>query len=481
MNDDIEFLDIDDDLIIKKEVKEVKKVNTINKDNTINKTNKVNKDKEGLEENMKKTKRKIKKSVKRKMQVMFCSISALFILGCIIFYGYRFVKYYKIYNPKIDSNSSGVFLANYITGKSEYATDGEDGLYSSSGNYIYKGNVNNNYLKYNNMLWRIVRINSDKSIDIILDDYINILPWDNSLKKFKESEIFKYLNTEFLNNLDKSMLTENVFCTDEINDLTKITCNNQNSDSYVKLLDVANFLNSINNSKSYLVKSDEIFWLSNIDSEKVWHTNGINVSESLSNVFYEIKPMVRLKETNLYVEGDGSKTNPYMLTSNNVTVGSTLELGNDKWIVYNIDNNNYKLMRKELLEKQLEFDQEKLTYDESTLMKYLNNEYLNGLSYKDLLVNDTWLIGEYKDSIYDVKKSDVKAKVGIPNILDIKFDSNVVGYFTSTVNEERVFVYENPLRPSKVTTYRSIRPCITLSRDTIDKLKYVDGVYKLGE
>lgn len=471
MNDDVEVLDIDDELIIKKDIKETKEVKKDLKE-----------DKEGLEVKMKKTKKRVKKTVKRKLEVIFCSISALFILGCIIFYGYRFVKYYRIYNPKIDSSSSGVFLANYITGKSEYATGGEDGLFSSSGNYIYKGNVTNNYLKYNNMLWRIVRINSDKSIDIILDDYINVLPWNNNVRKFKESDIFKYLNNEFLNNLDKSMLTENSFCTDEINDLTKITCNNQNDDNYVKLLDVTNFLNSINNSKSYLVKEDEIFWLSDIDTDKVWHTNSVNVSESDPSTFYEIKPMVRLKETNLYVEGDGTKNSPYTLKSdNNVTIGSVIELGKDKWIVYNKDDNNTKLMHKDLLEKQIEFDKEKLTYDESSLMKYLNDEYLNSLSYKDLLINDTWYIGEYKDSLYDVKNTNVKTKVGVPNILDIKFDSSILGYFTSTINEERVLVYENPLRPSRVTTYRSIRPCISLSNNTINKLKYSDGVYKLGE
>ena len=73
----------------------------------------------------------------------------------------------------------------------------------------------------------------------------------------------------------------------------------------------------------------------------------------------------------------------------------------------------------------------------------------------------------------------VKTKVGIPSILDIKFNSKVKSYFTSTINEERVLVYENPLRPGKVTTYRSIRPCITISKDT--KLTYADGIFKVGE
>ena len=48
-----------------------------------------------------KKKRKLKK--KLLFQVIFCSVSIIFILGCCIFYGSRLVKYYKIYNPKDSS------------------------------------------------------------------------------------------------------------------------------------------------------------------------------------------------------------------------------------------------------------------------------------------------------------------------------------------------------------------------------------------
>lgn len=466
-NDEIELLDLDDDIILPKRVNKIKNV--------------PEKEQKKVTNNNKKMKTKLKKSVAKKMQIVFCSVSALFILGCCIFYGLRFVKYYRIYNPKIDSNTSGVFLANYIVGKTEYATDDEDGLFSSSGNYIYRGNVTDNYLKYNNMIWRIVRINSDKSIDIVLDDYISLLPWSSDINSFQKSDIFKYLNTDFLNSLDKDLLTTTSFCTNALTELTNITCDKQDNDSYVKLLDVANFLNSVKKGKSYFVKEEEITWLSDYGNEKVWHTNGVNVSESDVKSFYEVKPMVRLKETNVYKDGDGSIDNPYQVGSvDKISVGSEVILGNDKWIVYDIKD-NVKLMRMDLIDKQMNFDKERLTYDESELMKYLNETYLNSLSYKDLLVEDTWYIGEYKDSIEDIKEKTVKTKVGIPNIVDIKFNSNIKAYFTSTINEERIMVYENPLRPSKVTTYRSVRPCVSITKDTVSKLKYVDGAFKLGE
>ena len=469
MNEEVEFLDLDEEFIITKKKKDEQKV-IVEEKEEINKKS-----------NSKKAKKQLKKSVVKRMQIIFCSISALFILGCCVFYGLRFVKYYRIYNPKTDSNTSGIFLANHIITKTEYATDDEDGLSSSSGNYIYKGNVDNNYLKYNNMLWRIVRINSDKSIDIILDDYITLLPWNKEVTSFKEADIFKYLNEDFLNNLDKDLLTTTSFCTNSLSELSAITCENQNNDYYVKFLDVTNFLNSVRNDKSYLVKEDEIFWLSDFSNDKIWHTNGVNVSESDVNSFYEIRPVVRLKETNLYKDGDGSKTNPYIVGDNNkLSVGSEVMLGNDSWIVYDMKD-SVKLMRKDVIEQKLDFDKEKLSFDESSLMKYLNDTYINSLSYKDLLIDATWYIGGFKDSLSDIKDKTVKSKVGIPNLLDVKFNSDVNSYFTSTAIEESVMVYENPLRPSRNTTYRSIRPCISISNDTVNKLQFDNGIFKIGE
>ena len=191
--------------------------------------------------------------------------------------------------------------------------------------------------------------------------------------------------------------------------------------------------------------------------------------------------MVRLKNTTVYSSGEGSVEKPFMVGSEGkIKLGSKVVLGEDNWIVYDITS-DIKLMREEVIKKQSDFDKEKITYEDSSLMKYLNEEYLNSLSYKDMLVETTWETGAYKTSVKDIKETTVKAKVGIPNILDIKFDSKVNGYFTSTSQGEHILVYENPLRPSRNTTYRNIRPCIAISKDNANKLKYNDGVFKVGE
>ena len=426
-------------------------------------------------------KKKPKKKMKTKAwQILFCSVSFIFILGCIIYYGSRLIKYYRIYNPKVDTTSGEVLLARNIIGNSEMVYEGA-GLYSSSGNYLYKGDVKNNYIKYNNMLWRIVKINMDNTIDIILDDYISILPWNNEVSKFAESKMYNYLNNDFLNNLNKDMLVKSNFCEDRIDDLSSITCNSQNSDSYVKLMDVTAFLNSVKDKKTYLAKDNEIFWLSDYSEDDAWHTNGSNVSKSAPNIFYEIRPMVKLKNTVTFTEGEGTIDKPYMVGKNNeLELGSIVKLGDDEWLVYEITD-SVKLMRKNVLSEQMIFDKNELTYNvdkEDSLAKYLNTTYLDSLSYKNMIINSDWYVGSYENSIEDIKKEKIVAKVGLPSLTSIKLDSSVNGYFTLTNNGETIYVYEEPLRPSRPSSKRNIRPCIAISKDDANKLKYSDGMFK---
>ena len=154
-------------------------------------------------------------------------------------------------------------------------------------------------------------------------------------------------------------------------------------------------------------------------------------------------------------------------------------LGKDKWIVYDTKD-NVKLMRYDVLDKQYAFDKESLKYNSENIdsvANYLNTTYLDSLDYKNLIINSEWYTGTYENSVDDIKKDSVKTKVGMPSLLDIKFDSKINGYYMLNSNNEMMYVYENPLRPSRVTSLRNIRPCIAISKDDASKLKYSNGVF----
>ena len=117
-----------------------------------------------MEEKKKIKKRKTKRIIKApKVQTIFCIISIIFIFSCCFYYGRRLIKYYKIYNPKSESGETLSNLASSIVTSSSIVYEG-DGLYISGGNYLYKGVNVNNYIIIDNMLFRIVRINTDKTI-----------------------------------------------------------------------------------------------------------------------------------------------------------------------------------------------------------------------------------------------------------------------------------------------------------------------------
>ena len=442
-------------------------------------------------ESTKKEKPKKEKKVKgvkekkpaKTWEKVFWAISIAFILGCCIFYGKRLIHYYKIYNPTDASGKKVLLLGDQITTKSEIVYE-ESGLYNPNPNeYVYKGNVTNNYVKYNNLLWRIIKINPDGTMLVILDDSMTMLPWNNKATEYKNSDIHKYLNNDFLNNLDKTYLVKNTFCEDSVEELSGISCEKKNSDDYVGLLDISTFLNTIIDKKTYLVGDGQIYWLNNYSTEKVWHTNGTNVSQSDANSFYEVRPVVKLKSTIAYISGDGTKENPYLtVKEDSLALGSKVKLGDDTWVVYDTTNGT-KLMLENVLTKTYRYDLDKLTFDvesKESLAEYLNGEYLESLSYKDMLKEDEWVTGGYTSSLDDLKKNKVKAKVAVPSLLDYQYDSSVKGYFTTTSQEEYILVYDNPIHASKVTISRSIRPCISLTDEAVKKLKLDKGIYKVG-
>ena len=137
-------------------------------------------------------------------------------------------------------------------------------------------------------------------------------------------------------------------------------------------------------------------------------------------------------------------------------------------------------MSENVLEDKHIFDKKSLTVSDSegSLFEYLNNEYLDKLSYKEKLVSTKWYIGGYSNSLADIKSDTITSKVMIPSMLDSKINSSVNGYFTSTNNGEMLLVYENPLRVSRSTSERNVRVCIALSKDYLNKLKYDNGIFK---
>ncbi len=468
-NDNLETME---EIELPEEKKESKEISEI--DSKKKKIKKVKKEKQKKEkkEKQKKEKKKISKR-SNIIQISFCLISLVFMLGCVFFYGTRLLKYYKIYNPKNENGQSVTLIASSLTDNVAYQTEGE-GLYRINGSSVFKGENINNYFKFSNLIWRIISINSDGTIELVLNDSINSLMFNNKITDFTKSDINNYLNEKFINVLDTEYLTKTSYCLDEVEALDKVSCTNTNTDNYVRLLGITEFINANADNKNYLI-NEKNYWLYNTSKEKVWSTNIDNVSLSDSNEIYAVKPVIRLKNSNILLGGEGTIESPYYIEKeqNELKIGNYVMLNNDKWFIYDMDDKTISLASLANLSSVYKFSSVKNVYDiedTTSIAYYLNNSYLENLTYKDIINTRKINIGEYESSYKDVEKQTIDAKVGMYSIEDLKLNDGSMYYLLTPASEGYVYYYSDSVIPSKISLSRNIKPTIN-----INKLKINSG------
>ena len=161
---------------------------------------------------------KEKKKFKLKPANIFVFVNILVILGICCFYGYRLVYYYKLEHTKTVKNKT---FSEILTTDANLVYEG-DGLYKNEDEYLFRGKEVNNYVYYSGRLWRIVKVNKNKSIKLVTADLDTSLVWglDNN---YEESYVKDWLigdNNRFYNSLNQpdSYLQNDTYCIDKINE-----------------------------------------------------------------------------------------------------------------------------------------------------------------------------------------------------------------------------------------------------------------------
>lgn len=417
------------------------------------------------------SKRSKEKKKMNKLEFGFTIFSLIFLIGFSCFYAYRLFYYKNKLAPKTDDGKKIVLLSDIIK---EKVTTTNDGLYNEENNFIFKGNKVNNYIQYANMLFRIVKVNKDNSIDIVLDEPINYLSYDLEETNYYESNLRKYLNEDFYNNISSNLLIKSPYCIDSIKDPNKITCNNIKVDA-VKLLSVSDYLNSKKDGISYLT-NEGTSWLLNNNTESVYSLTNGNLSYSKPNEIHQVKPVITLNNLISYKEGDGSQENPYTIDTDKIYFASYVKLDNDLYRVYETKDNILKLQL-ELIYKNGDIKNElsKTTNtftNEEGLGNYLNTTVYNTLTYKDLLEECETYTGEYNSNYENVKNTSIKNKIVINNILDPIFNKEKNNYYLSTPYEtDKTYIFNEELYPTKANIVRNISFSICIDKNKLTKGK----------
>lgn len=408
----------------------------------------------------------MKRVIKKEKIFRFCSV--IFLSSLFIFFSFRLVYNYmkeQKANSLIDNGMLSTKIINNLK-KENY-------LYNDN-KYILKNLVENNYVSYSGILWRIVSVDDGK-IKLVSDENVTVLPFG---KNYDESNVIKWLNSTFKSNLTQPdlFITEFDSCVNNVDKIEKSDCNN--SKNYVSLLSMNDYIDAGANN-SYL-NNNTYFWLSALNESEPWYVfdNGGLKTDS-NNHIYGVRPVIVLNDIE-YIYGNGTKSSPYIISNEPVDTLSEIELGSYidysgyTWKVVSKDETSVKVVLSTPLklndEEIKKIYSKKYNYynlnDSTGIAYYLNHTFYNTLKNKKYLKKGDFYIGKF--DTYDLEElynEKVNAYVGLLTVGDIFVTQNIDMYLLSSVTDDNtipVLNKNNSLFYNFISYESGIKPVIYL-------------------
>ena len=212
--------------------------------------------------------------------------------------------------------------------------------------YYFRGNVKNNYVLFDNLKWRIVRINGDGTVRLVLDNIAstvgNYYSSDNKNYTYTDSEMSKFLENWYQENINsKEYIANTKYCSDikydddyTYNSYTRIITNNIPTFNCLGDI-VVNHIGTLSIDEIILAGANakdknQSYYLYNSDIKNVWYSMSgakgndeylnifmVNVDGSINtsingNLYRGIRPVINLVK-NIEMKGTGSVDDPYVL------------------------------------------------------------------------------------------------------------------------------------------------------------------------
>ena len=243
-------------------------------------------------------------------------------------------------------NQNEVREASTLVGEEISVED--EGLIASTDDdgttYYFRGNVANNYVTFAGLTWRIVRINGDGSVRLVLDDVADTLANYNteneSYETFNQTDLFTSLttyydstlssydsyiaNTRFCSESGKTDNTYNAYTRIVTNQIPTFNCLGERYTSKIGILSVdeivfAGALYGEENTDYYLYNEeiDNLWWTSSLsknDDDNFYpflvNENGELVDNINGSLYRNFRPVISLNR-NVTVSGSGTVDDPY--------------------------------------------------------------------------------------------------------------------------------------------------------------------------
>lgn len=408
----------------------------------------------------------MKRVIKKEKIFRFCSV--IFLSSLFIFFSFRLV-----YNYMKEQKANSLIDTGMLSTKIINNLKKENYLYNDN-KYILKNLVENNYVSYSGILWRIVSVDDGK-IKLVSDENVTVLPFG---KNYDESNVIKWLNSTFKSNLTQPdlFITEFDSCVNNVDKIEKSDCNN--SKNYVSLLSMNDYIDAGANN-SYL-NNNTYFWLSALNESEPWYVfdNGGLKTDS-NNHIYGVRPVILLNDIE-YIYGNGTKSSPYIISNEPVDTLSEIELGSYidysgyTWKVVSKDETSVKVVLSTPLklndEEIKKIYSKKYNYynlnDSTGIAYYLNHTFYNTLKDKKYLKKGDFYIGKF--DTYDLEElynEKVNAYVGLLTVGDIFVTQNIDMYLLSSVTDDNtipILNKNNSLFYNFISYESGIKPVIYL-------------------
>lgn len=244
-------------------------------------------------------------------------------------------------------------LYKIITDVSNVVEQGS-GLYKINNDYIFRGEDVNNFVKFSDRLWRIIKVDADNNIKLIEIDSKNKSIWDNRYNidrkgsvginnyenlETEDSRIKQYLNQlffekNFINESEFALVDYKKLCVGARSEAEKnldgqVECSTLSSEQPIGLLTANEFLQAsldknCNNTYAsscsnynYLKSLSNNWWLltaSSKNTHQVYKVSG-SISTSNASSTATVRPTIYLNSNVVYISGSGTEANPYIVKS----------------------------------------------------------------------------------------------------------------------------------------------------------------------
>lgn len=414
------------------------------------------------------------------------------------FYTYRLIKYYKLENN--GSDDGVVLLVDEIKKRRSYLDETKGLVFNEEeGTYRYKGEVDDNYLFYSGMYYRIIGIDKDNNIKAISEDNVTLM-YPGFENGYEKSFVNKWLNLsdakysgiyeDILANRD-TLITKSYYCSDTIDDLENITCETKNNTNNITLLSLYDYRQA--GGKTSFLNNGNSFNLGTLNKESLSYyvtEEGDVAVQPKKDKAILVRPVITISATAEKKAGNGTSNKPFRIekydvqTLGDAYVGSYVSINNEPYrIVKSLDNKvlvvKSNVLMKGEKKQELKFGGTNNIYNTSSgIGKYLNTTYLNTLELKANTVKGEFYTGLINLTSYDyalLRSSNVKAKVGMLTMGDLFVNEadNVLTTFRGIEADDIVYaIREGYYFGDTLTGKYNVRPAVYLKPD----LKISGGV-----